>query len=184
MQALKKIGIGIGVLVVLLLLVGLFLPEDSYMQRQIVINAPIETVFEEVNDFKNWEKWSPFVAMDPTIKITYGAETVGKGASYSWDGEETGSGEQFILDSSPNQTIETKVIFIEGDSESMGFGHWQFKSVEDGVEVTWGFSTTATSYFEKYFGVLMDPFLGGIFQDGLESLKKVTEAKALNVSLN
>ena len=154
------------------------------MERQIVINAPVQSVFEEVNDFKNWEKWSPFSASDPTMKMNYGEKTVGSGASYSWEGETTGTGAQYIIESVPYEKIETKIEFQDSGSESIGFGHWTFKEIPEGVEVTWGFSSSATSYFEKYFGALIDPFLGGTFEQGLESLKKVSEAKTEGMSVN
>ncbi|MEM1134693.1 MAG: SRPBCC family protein [Bacteroidota bacterium] len=184
MKTLKKIGIIIGILVILLLVIGVFLPAEFGMQRQIVIQAPINSVFEEVNDLKNWEKWSPFAASDPSMQVSYGDKTIGKGASYSWVGDINGIGEQFILESVLNQKIETKIEFQDQGRESTGFGHWQFKEVAEGVEVTWGFSANANSYFEKYFGALIDPLLGGDFENGLNRLKKVSEAKAKGMSVN
>lgn len=184
MKTLKKIGITLGIVILVFLLIGLFLPTDFGMQRKVVINAPVETVFEEVNEFRNWEKWSPFSAQDPTMQVSYGAVTNGIGANYSWIGEEAGKGKQFILESVPNKKIETKVEFIDGDAESTGFGHWTFKEVPEGVEVTWAFSASANSYMEKYFGALIDPFLGDTFEDGLNRLKQVSETEASGVSAN
>ena len=77
MKTLKKIGIIIGILVILLLVIGVFLPAEFGMQRQIVIQAPINSVFEEVNDLKNWEKWSPFAAPDPSMQVSFCDKSIG-----------------------------------------------------------------------------------------------------------
>ncbi len=184
MKTLKKIGIVLGIIILLFLLIGVFLPTDFGMQRQIVINAPLNAVFEEVNDFRNWEKWSPFAAADPSMKVTYGNKTSGSGANYTWQGEVSGTGEQHILASVTNERIETKIAFTDQGSESIGYGYWTFKEVPEGVEVTWAFTSSANSYFEKYFGALIDPFLGGTFEDGLARLKKVSESKTKGMSVN
>jgi uncharacterized protein YndB with AHSA1/START domain len=184
MKTVKTIGIVLGVVILLFLLIGLFLPSDFGMQRQVLINAPAETVFKEVNDFRNWEKWSPFAAQDPSMQVTYGDKTYGTGANYSWVGDKSGDGRQFILESVPNQKIETKIQFADGGNESTGYGHWTFKEEPEGVEVTWAFSASANSYMEKYFGALIDPFLGGTFEDGLNRLKKVSEAEGKGMSVN
>ena len=60
---LKKILIVVAVLVAI---VGVFLgyvamqPGDFRIERSAKMNAPANVVFDQVNDFHNWEAWSPW----------------------------------------------------------------------------------------------------------------------------
>ncbi|MGB5382673.1 MAG: AraC family transcriptional regulator, partial [Lutimonas sp.] len=41
------------------------------VSRSRVINAEPELVFNELNDYKNWEAWGPWYEQDSTIQETY-----------------------------------------------------------------------------------------------------------------
>ena len=64
------------------------------VQRSTTINAPVETVFAEIRDFKKWPVWSPWLICEPECAVTYAAD----GKAYDWDGEVVGSGGMVIRD--------------------------------------------------------------------------------------
>ena len=66
----KKLLIALGVLVVGLLIfavVILLQPGTFRVERSIVIAAPPEAVFVQVNDLHNWNAWSPWAKRDPNM---------------------------------------------------------------------------------------------------------------------
>ena len=57
------------------------------LARSTFIKAPAATVHALVNDFHEWEKWSPWVKMDAGhLSQTYEGPASGVGAGYTWRG--------------------------------------------------------------------------------------------------
>ncbi len=176
MKALKIIGITLGILIALVLILGAIAPKKIEASRSTTIDAPVDLVFNTVNDLSSWEDWSPWKEMDPTMKVTMGEQTAGVGASYSWTAEEAGSGNMSITSSTPNEEIQTHVEF---DGMGGADGKWDFESTEEGTNVTWGFESempfpmNAMLLFQD-----MEGAIGKDFDRGLELLKGIVEAKA------
>ena len=84
MKALKIVGGVVGGLVAVVLIAGFASPAEYHSERSITIDAPVELVFEHVQDLEKNQVWSPWVEKDPTIKPTYAQTKVGLGASYTW----------------------------------------------------------------------------------------------------
>ncbi|WP_020528017.1 SRPBCC family protein [Flexithrix dorotheae] len=172
MKVLKIIGIVLASLILLFVIIGFALPKDYGMERSIEIDAPVAQVYAQVNDFKNWESWSPFYLADPTMKLSYGSITAGTGATYSWESENSGEGAQSITATETNKSIDTYLDFKE---QGVAYGHWEFEDKGGSTYVTWSFRGEAEGIMDKWMGVLIDPFLGPIFEDGLNRLKSTVE---------
>lgn len=176
MKILKKVGIGFAALIAVLVIVGFILPSEYSTERSITIDAPPQVVFDQVNDLEKYNKWSPWLEADPSMKITYGDSKVGVGASYSWVGDESGEGIQTIEESVAPSKITTDLDFKE---QGKGKGHWTFAPAGEGTEVTWGMSGDAgMNIIGRYFGLFIDGLVGEMFEKGLANLKKQAEAAA------
>jgi hypothetical protein len=168
MRVLKTILIILLVLIGIYLLVSLFLPSKYDVSRSVNINGSKKAAFSLVNDFKNWEKWSPWLAKDSTMTFKYSDDTEGEGASYSWTSEEMGNGNQQIARVSGMDTINT-VINFEGRDASKGY--WYFTEKEEGrIQVTWGIRGKL-GFFSRVFGLFMDGMVGNDFEAGLSEIK-------------
>jgi ribosome-associated toxin RatA of RatAB toxin-antitoxin module len=174
MRIVKKIVLGLIILIAVFMGIGLLLPSGYKVERSTVINAPAEVVFDQVNDLKKNEAWSPW--KDPTMRITYGPVTAGKGASSSWTSKDMGSGTQTIEESVPQSSIRTHLDF--GDM-GQAKAHWSFVPEGEGVKVTQGMSgDQGMNPVKRWFGLMMDNMIGPYFEKGLASLKQVSEARA------
>ncbi|HEX7652187.1 MAG TPA: polyketide cyclase, partial [Verrucomicrobiae bacterium] len=64
------------IILALALLVAIFivlvsLRSDKYLvERSLLIAAPASTLFPLVNDHQNFNRWNPFLKMDPQVKNT------------------------------------------------------------------------------------------------------------------
>ncbi|MEM9731205.1 MAG: SRPBCC family protein [Myxococcota bacterium] len=175
MRALKVI---IGVLVAITALVmgiGLFLPKDYRVERSIQIEAPPELVFDQVNSFRNWDEWSPWLAQDPTIKNEFSGPDSGVGAKVAWTSQDSGEGSQTITSSERPKRIETRLDF--GNMGQPG-ADFSFEPRGDGTLVTWGLSGTGVGALGGYFAQFLDRLIGPTYEDGLTRLKRVSEEKA------
>lgn len=173
MKFIKKIFIIILIIVVLILLIALFLPSKMQVGHSLYVKAPAENVFSQVNNFKSWQKWSPWVETDSTMTIKFGEKVAGKGASFSWRSKEKGNGKITLIESNPYEIIKTKVNFQDQGTSK---GTWIFQQVGDSTKVTWGFVVEDLGYpLGRIFGTLMKRAVKESFTKGLQNLKAVTE---------
>ena len=153
------------------------LPNEAKVERSIAIKAPIAVVFENVNDLKKNAAWSPWAAHDPTMVTPYGEITRGVGASSSWTSDEMGSGSMRITESVPYSSI---LIDLDFKEEGTARSYWKFSELDGLVSVTWGFTSPAESFGEKFLALLMDSFVGPYYEEGLAKLKTVSEESPTN----
>ena len=103
------------------------------IEKSIVIDCPIEKVYDSVRDFKQWNKWSPWVIAEPDCPITYADD--GKG--YEWDGKIIGSGNLQITEEKSPESIAYKLTFLKpwkSESETQ----FRFvKKADEQTEVIW-----------------------------------------------
>ena len=176
MKVLKPIGIGILIIVLLAFSISLFLPSKIIIKRSTIVHSSEQIVFDQVNNLKNWEKWSPWAELDPNMETTYNDISSGEGASYTWQGnnDKVKSGTLTIVSSIPCESIITSLDF---GKEGKGNGKWVFEKQSDGTKVTWSMEADmGWSPVGKIFGQLMDKFLGPTFEAGLEKIKNVSES--------
>lgn len=173
---LKKVGIGLIIIVALVVIISFLLPSNSIVERSIVVDAPAKVVFKQVNNLRNWSNWSPWAKMDPDMEIEYFGPETGVNSKYCWEGdpETVGTGCLTIVENEENASISTLLQF-EGMGE--GNGSWTFEESEEGTKVTWAMNSDMSkpAIIGRYFGLMMDGMLGPTFEEGLESLKEIAE---------
>ena len=174
----KKLVIGIGALV-LLVVVGamVFLPRFVPVERKLVINTSPETVYPHLVNLEEWQKWNPWGAKDPGMKISYGDKKEGEGASYSWVSESQGSGSMTISKAVEPTRLETDLDF---GAQGKAKAHFELKSVpENQTEVIWHMDADmGNNPVGRIFGTQMDAMIGPDFEDGLNRLKELSESEA------
>jgi hypothetical protein len=166
------------VVIVVIALVGVVAmqPTDFKIERKATMAAPAGAVFGQVNDFHNWDAWSPWAKLDPNAKTTFEGPAAGTGAIFRWAGnDEIGEGSMTITESQANERIKLKLEFIKphaGESDTV----FTFKPDGDQTVVTWTM-TGQNNFVGKAFCMLMDmdKVVGGKFDEGLANLKKVVE---------
>lgn len=180
---LKKLLIGLGVVVVLLAVFAIVVsmqPDEFKVTRTGTINAPPAAVFPHVNDLHKYQAWSPWTKLDPNAKYTFEGPEAGKGAVIRWDGnDEVGAGSMTITESLPHQQIDMNLTFIrpfEGKSD-VQFTFKPEGEQKDKTLVTWDMQGK-NNFIAKAMCMFMDmdKMVGGDFEQGLENLNKVVEA--------
>lgn len=176
MKALKIIGIILLIVILLLLIIGALLPSEISIKSEIVIKAPSNVVFKQVNTMENWNNWSPFEEGQPDMITTY--EGTGTGATQQWK-YKNDSGKLTIVESFPYEKIVTNIDLI---NETMVTGNWAFESIGDSTRVTWLISFKGLSYpIGKYLGLLMPGKMKSTLSKGLSNLKTVAEKIPVNL---
>jgi len=170
----RKIAIGFGVLIVLLIGVAFVLPSTIHVERSAVIKASPEEVFSVINDLTRFNEWSAWAEMDPNMKYTLDGAPTGVGAKMSWSSDKMGSGSQVIIESEPFKRIKTKLDF---GSSGPAFATFTLDAVEGGTRIVWSLdSEIGMNPVERFVGLMMDSWVGKDYERGLEKLKLLVES--------
>ena len=174
---LKKILIALVAIVVVLVVVVAMQPSDFRVAWTATMLAPAPAVFAQVNDFHNWEKWSPYAKLDPAMKKSYEGAPAGVGAVYTWAGNnEVGEGRATITESRPSDLIRIKLEFVKPFAGT-STAEFTFKPEGNQTAVTWGLAGK-NNFIAKavHLFMNMDKMVGGQFEEGLARMKSVVEA--------
>lgn len=173
----KKLLLGLVVIVGAFAAYVALQPDDYRVARSTKIKAPPAAVFAQVDDFHNWEKWSPWIKVDPNAKTTYEGPTSGKGAIFRWAGNsEVGEGSMTITDVKPNESIAIRLDFLKPFADT-ATTEFTFKPEGDQTDVTWAMSGTKKDFLSKAICTVMnmEKMIGGKYEEGLATLKGVVE---------
>ena len=166
-------------LVVALAVVVALQPSDFHVTRTASISAPAPAIFAQVNDFRNWQAWSPWEEIDPGMKRSYEGASSGTGAVYWWTGNsQVGEGRMTITESRPSDFIRIKLEFLK-PLAAAHVAEFTFKADGDKTTVTWSMRGT-NNLVAKAIGLFMDmdQMIGTQFDKGLARLGHVVEAAA------
>jgi Polyketide cyclase / dehydrase and lipid transport len=176
---LKKILIGLTIVIVVFLIVVALQPANYAVTRSTTVAVPAAVVFAQVNDFHKWDAWSPWAKLDPAMKQTFEGPEAGVGAIYSWAGDsKVGEGRMTITQSTPHELIGIKLEFLKPMASTCAT-EFTLKPAGDQTAVTWNMAGT-NNFIGKAFCLFMnmDKMVGGDFEKGLAQLKSVAEGVA------
>src|SRR6266576_1461414 len=106
--------IALAVIVIVVIVVVAMQPSEFRITRSATMAAPAPAVFAQVNDFHNWQAWSPWAKLDPAMKQTYDGAPAGIGAIYRWAGNnEVGEGRMTLTESRPSELVRITLEFLK-----------------------------------------------------------------------
>jgi hypothetical protein len=167
------------VAVLALLAVASTRPPTFRYERSTHIAAPMLQVAEQIDDFRAWQKWSPWEAIDPSLQRTFSGADAGVGAVYEWTGTgKAGAGRMEITDmrSGPEGgLISIKLDFFKPFKAS-NTAEFVMTPTDTGTDLTWSMFGP-TPFISKLMGVFMnfDKMVGKDFETGLATLKRNAE---------
>lgn len=166
----------LAVLVVGLLVAIMKQPDEFRITRSARMSARPQPVFDQVNNLRNWDNWSPWAKLDPNATITFTGPEAGVGARFDWSGNrEVGVGSNEILESNAPESVHMKLRFLK-PMKAENDVVFSFAPVGDGTEVTWTMYGP-NNFVGKAVGLLMncEKMVGGQFEQGLANMKSVVE---------
>ena len=175
---LKWILLGLGGVIVVFLIVVAMQPSDFKVERSATLRAPAPAAFAQVNDFQNWQAWSPWEKVDPALKRQYEGPKAGTGAVYAWQGnKDVGEGRMTITESRPGERVRIKLEFFKPFA-AVNDTVFSFKPSGDETTVTWSMSGQ-NNFISKAMCLFvnMDRMVGGMFEQGLAQMKTVVERR-------
>ncbi|MBD1389577.1 SRPBCC family protein [Neiella sp. HB171785] len=164
---------------VIIMVTGLFLPNNYRIERFTIVDADQTTLHAYVQDLEQWQEWSPWIEADPTIKVTLGNITSGPGAFQSWQGE-SGDGELLFTQVNEQQGVSYDIWFNQKADKAQGA--IAYEPLDAGqIKVIWTMEGEVTTpIFGPYLALFMDGMVGPSFDLGLYKLKSLVETGTIH----
>ncbi len=176
---LEKTLLGLALLVAVVVVVVALQPAEYTVTRRATIAAPPAAVFARVNDLHEFQTWNPFARMDPAARNTFEGAPAGPGAVLTWSGNsQVGEGRMTITESRSDERVRIRLDFARPFA-STAFAEFTFIPEGGRTTVTWSM-TGRKNFVSRAFGLVMsmDRMIGGQFEQGLATLKSLSEAAA------
>ncbi len=178
MRLLKRLIVGILVIVIIAAAAAYIQPRHVIVERQISIAAPPEDVFPLVNSLQRGTEWSPWAERDPDMEVSFEGPEEGVGNIMSWASEvdTVGSGRQEIVESVENERVETALDF-----GGMGAARAWFilEPAGNGTNLTWGLDADmGNNPIGRWMGLMMDGLVGADYEAGLANIRALAEAES------
>lgn len=171
----KKIAIGLAVVIVIILAIAAMKPDTFSVRRSIAIKAPPGKIVNLIADFHQWSAWSPWEKLDPNMQRTFGGPANGVGSTYDWKGnKDVGIGHMEVLTASMAR-IDIKLDFIE---PFPSHNKTVFTLLPQGETTTVNWEMTGPMTFPVKVMttfVSMDKMVGKDFEKGLAQMKAAAE---------
>ncbi len=162
------------ILIVLFLLISLFLPSTVHVDESITIKSTVNNSFSQINNLKNWQKWSPYQQSDQKMLIKISVPSEGIVAKQSWVSKEIGNGSISIREVIPDKSISGDLIY---DNDTKALSLWEFEPAVEGTKLTWGIDVIDLSYpFGRWSGLFMGNNIHNTIQRGLNNIKSLLES--------
>ncbi len=177
MKILKGLGIVILALAIIYFALAVFGDSSYNVSRNLDIKAPADVVWSQVSNFKNWEKWSPWVEKDSTVENTYEGEMGQVGSIMSWVGDKdlSGTGSMTITSLEENKEINYDLAFVV-PFEATSKGMMKLEENEGITTLTWEDRGDIPFLMRPFFMFMdLDAQIGGDFEKGLENINAVSQ---------
>src|ERR1700738_2759360 len=100
-------------IIVFPLIIALFMKKQHYVNREIIINAPLKKVFDFLKLLKNQDKFNKWAKTDKDRKEEFKGTDGTVGFIYAWRGNKgAGEGEKEIKNIIEGKRIETEIRFV------------------------------------------------------------------------
>lgn len=175
MRLLGRLLLGLVLLIFALSAGAYLLPRNVIVERQIVIDAAPEEVFEHIKSLQRFTEWSPWSGRDPDMQMAFSGPEEGVGNAMEWSSDEpsVGSGRQEIVSYVENERVTTELDFGGmGTAEAW----WILYDIDAGTGVTWGLNADmGNSPIGRWMGLFMDNMVGPDYEAGLGNLQALVE---------
>ena len=175
-EIIAVIAVVLALAIAIVLILAARKPDTFRVERTVLVKAAPETIFPLIEDFHQWQSWSPYENRDPALQRSFSGAERGKGAVYAWNGNKNvGSGRMEILDAPPPGKVVIKLDFLK-PFEAHNTAEFTLLPQGDTTNVTWLMHGPAP-FMSKVMQVFinLDKMIGKDFEIGLANLKRLTE---------
>lgn len=158
--------IGAGVVGALGLLT-LTLPSSVHIEREAIIKASPDKVYELTSSNQGFQSFNPYKDDDPELKIVLFGPDRGIGSGFNFSGKD-GQGSQTISSLEHNKSVTMQInLGVKGKPIQT----FNFEAAPEGTKVIWGLDADFDyNPIGRVIGLFMDKMMGETLERGLRNL--------------
>jgi hypothetical protein len=168
----------IAALVILILIIALVTKKEYTIEREAVINQPLQKVFDYIKYIKNQDAYSVWNRIDPAMQKTYTGTDGMVGFVYAWDStnKKAGKGEQEITSVRDGDRIGMALHFIRPfEGRSVAY-MTTTPATTNQTKVKWGINGKMNYPMNIMLLFMnMENMMGKDLATGLDNLKGILE---------
>jgi hypothetical protein len=147
------------------------------MSRSTTVDAPVDRLHGLLDDFREWQKWSPWEGLDPHLERTYSGPASGVGSRYHWAGnKKAGAGDMEIVESTPSR-VAVDLQFLK-PFKAHNLTTFELEQAGGGLtQVVWTMSGRRNPVMSLAGRLFFDKAIAKDFDRGLASLKAAAESR-------
>ncbi|MEO8412449.1 MAG: SRPBCC family protein [Ginsengibacter sp.] len=170
MQKAKIFFIAVFTLFAFLCLITVFLPSGITISRSILIDAKVNKVAVQIEDFKNWKNWYPAFQNKNTRLYT----SQRNDTSFAVLTDEKQQRLSLVLLQSVSRSIE--VLVLKDNQNRQTYQFVLLPNAEGQTLLTWNVNITLAPYpWKKISGIFLDKISGPQYEAALLKLKRAVE---------
>jgi uncharacterized protein YndB with AHSA1/START domain len=173
---LSRVSLAIAVVLAAVWLYVQSRPGGYRVARSVAVQAAPEAVYRQLEDLRQFPRWSPWDGRDPQIKRTFDGAPRGVGARLRWQGNQVvGSGSLSISMATPPSQLRY-VMQLERPWQATIVNDLGIARAAEGCTVTWTV-VGELGFWAKLFLLFDDPDrrVGSDLELGLAKLKLLVE---------
>lgn len=156
---------------------------DYNIRQTKMIAISKQTIFEYINDYKNWETFNQWKLADNSMVLHYPSKTIGLGARYSWKSTDNNGFIKTIY-VKEGDSIGQKMVVNDFNNDI----YWTFKDTVGGTKVSWQLSGKVglVAKVKGFFSGGFKKVIQRNMQQSLTNLEKVLlhEIKTYAIKVN
>lgn len=161
----------------LIFIASLAFPHQYRIEKSVIINKPLSSTFNYLNQIQNWKDWSPWNnSLDSSMVSFYSQIKMGEGATQYFNGGLVGNGRFRIIESIPEQKLRYDLSINEGQMHSEAI--FYFASVAGSTQLFWVDSGDVG--YNPLFRFMLPGKVTSTeesFEQGLKAIKLAAESK-------
>ena len=162
-------------IIALLLIIGLFMKKEHYVNREIIINAPRQKVFDYLKLLKNQDEFNKHAMTAPDRKREFNGTDGTVGYIYAWSGDKNaGMGEKEIKRIVEGESIETEIRFVKPMSATASIIMKTIPLSDNQTKVSWSNAGVLKHPFNIMI-TMMEKNVAKDMDSSLSTLKNILE---------
>lgn len=177
MKIVKKILIGLVVIVAGIFIIAATRPNTYTVERTMKINTPPDKIFPYLISFKKGLEWSAWDRQGEEVKRTFTGPESGMGATYEFEGKKSGHGKLSYKSIVPNEEVKIDLTFYK---PMQGSNDVTYSLKKDGDTTLMKYHMTGPAPIIARIIWLfadMDKYMGDKFNESMQNLKTLVEGK-------
>lgn len=162
-------------IVALVFVISLFMRKIHHVEREIIINAPVQKVFDYSKLIANQHQYNKWAATDANRKEEYKGTDGMVGFIYAWSGNKSaGEGEKEITNMVEGKRIEFEYRFVKPFRAVAHFTVVTEPLSDHQTRVIWS-NTSALNYPLNIMVPMVERGLAKDMDESLDNLKRILE---------